>query len=82
MDFEEGTGRIVICARTKLPNNTVHIRFRKGDENINKIIEFGFSEDYIEREYELTGISGIYDEVLFVFLPGSDFDFKWFRFEK
>lgn len=82
MDFEEGTGRIVICARTKLPNNTVHIRFRKGDENINKIIEFGFSEDYIEREYELTGISGIYDEVLFVFLPGSDFDFKWFSLKK
>ena len=62
-------------------NRQVHIRFRKGDENINKIIEFGFSDDYIEREYELTGISGIYDEVLFVFLPGSDFDFKWFRFE-
>ena len=82
MDFEEGTGRVVICARTKLPNNTVHIRFRKGAESINKIIEFGYADDYIEREYELTGISGAYDEVLFVFLPGSNFDFKWFRFEK
>lgn len=48
---------LLYAARTKLPNNTVHIRFRKGDESINKIIEFGFSDDYIEREYELTGIS-------------------------
>ncbi len=82
MDFEEGAARIVICGRTDLPNNTVHIRFRKGDESINKIIEFGYADDYTERAYEISGINGGYDEVLFVFLPGSNFDFKWFRFEK
>ena len=36
----------------------------------------------LRENMSLRGISGIYDEVLFVFLPGSDFDFKWFRFEK
>ncbi len=82
MDFEEGATGITICGRTELPNNTIHIRFRKGNVITNRIIEFGHADDYTERKFELSGISDSYDEVLFVFLPGSRFDFKWFRFKK
>lgn len=80
-DFgEHMAGGIAICGKTSLENNTVHIRFKKGQEITNKIIEFSYAGQYTEREYELTGITGKYDEVLFIFLPGSRFDFKWFRF--
>ncbi len=77
---ENGAERIVICGRTPLKNNTIHIRFKKGENIVNKIIEFENAEEYTEREYSLSDISGRYDEVLFIFLPGSNFDFKWFEF--
>lgn len=75
-----GAGKISICGSTPLENNTIHIRFKNGEETVNKIVEFEHSEEYIERVYEMSGISGEYEEVLFIFLPGSNFNFKWFRF--
>ena len=76
----DGAGKISICGSTPLENNTIHIRFKNGEETVNKIVEFEHSEEYIERVYEMSGISGEYEEVLFIFLPGSNFNFKWFRF--
>lgn len=50
-------------------------------KNINQIAEFAYSEDYVECEFELSSVTGK-NKVSFIFLPGSSFDFKWFRFEK
>ncbi len=81
MNFgENGLSGITICGRTPLENNTIHIRFRQNGENINQIIEFPHSEEYTEQSYSLEQIAGICDEVLFVFMPGSNFDFRWFKF--
>ncbi|MFP4017437.1 MAG: glycoside hydrolase family 2, partial [Halanaerobiales bacterium] len=46
----------------------------------NQIVEFTQSEDYEERVFELGKVTGR-QKVTFVFLPGSNFDFAWFRFE-
>ncbi len=82
VDFSDGVKKLVICGRTELDNNTVHVRFRKGDVVVNKIIEFSFSEQFTERIYDICDIGGMYDEVTFIFLPGCKFDFSWFKFLK
>ena len=46
MDFEEGTGRIVICARTKLPNNTVPVSYTHLD--VYKRQVYSVYADYIQ----------------------------------
>lgn len=80
MDFgDEGLHKVKICGRTPLANNTIHIRFENETESINQIIEFGHSEGYSEREFELENVSGN-NKVSFVFLPGSNYDFAWFEF--
>lgn len=82
MDFgSKGISGITICGRTKLANNTIHIRFEDETGSDKRIIEFGYSDDYVMRHYELESISGK-GTVSFIFLPGSDFDFRWFRFEQ
>ncbi|MGN1085353.1 MAG: DUF4982 domain-containing protein [Lachnospiraceae bacterium] len=81
MDFgENGTSRITICGRSRLPKNTIHVRFHGENGDVNQIAEFSGSEEYVEQTFELTKVCGK-NTVNFVFLPGCDFDFKWFRFE-
>ncbi len=81
MDFgEKGFTQITICGRTKLPENTIHIRFfNEEGESVNQLAEFSYSEDYTEVNFPLNSVKGR-NKVVFVFLPGCDFDFKWFRF--
>ena len=80
MDFgEQGVSRITICGRTPLANNTIHVRF-VGEESVNQIVEFPHEEEYREHSFDLQPVKGV-QKVVFVFLPGCDFDFKWFRFE-
>ena len=82
MDFgEEGTEAITIMGRCQTRSNTIHVRFIKGGEEIKQIVEFPQSEDWEKRSFKLDKITGVWD-VIFVFLPGSLFDFDWFRFEK
>lgn len=81
MNFTEGANRITICGRTPNDINTIQIRYN--DENGNQqtqLIEFPYSFELTELSFELDYISGNRD-ISFVFLPGSNFDFKWFRFE-
>ncbi|CAH1057707.1 hypothetical protein [Paenibacillus pseudetheri] len=60
MDFTtEGTSKLVICGRSPIDKNTIHLRFEEGEESNIQLIEF----------------------TTFIFLPGSQFDFGWFRFE-
>jgi len=43
-------------------------------------VEFDGADEYVEREFPLERISGL-QTVTMVFLPGSQFDLKWFRFQ-
>ncbi|WP_418040460.1 glycoside hydrolase family 2 TIM barrel-domain containing protein [Paenibacillus xylanilyticus] len=82
MDFTaEGTSKLVIYGRSPIDKNTIHIRFAGEDGQSNQLVEFTHSEGYEERVFELEQVSGL-QKVTFIFLPGSQFDFGWFRFEK
>lgn len=80
MDFSEtGAGKIVIRGRAKKGSNTIHVRFFDGKEEIKQIVEFPACESYEEHSFPINRVKGRW-EVTFVFLPGSCFDFEWFRF--
>ena len=80
MDFgENGISGIEMCGKTPLDNNTIHIRFMKNGQTINEIVEFAGSDEYVNRRFDLNSINGKSD-VMFIFLPGSNFSMKWFRF--
>ena len=81
MEFgEQGFSQITICGRTKLQKNDIHIRFTgEGGESANQLVEFPHSEEYREETFPLKPVSSV-AKVGFLFLPGCDFDFKWFKF--
>ncbi|MBD5128798.1 MAG: DUF4982 domain-containing protein [Ruminococcaceae bacterium] len=82
-DFDElPPKKIVITGRSTLPVNSIHIIFgaENGNTETRVLAEFAGAENYTEREFAIDGISGKRG-VSFTFLPGSDFDFKSFRFE-
>ena len=81
MDFgKEGTSKVTICGRSKLAKNTIHIRFfLENGVSYNQIVEFEGSGEYVERTFPIDRMEGK-TKVEFLFLPGCDFDFKYFRF--
>lgn len=81
MDFgEKGCRQITICGRSTLPVNSIHIRFFYEDgESVNQLVEFAQSKEYKEVTFPLESCKGSC-RVGFIFLPGCDFDFKWFQF--
>jgi len=82
MDFApEGASRIVICGRSPIDKNTIQIRFEGADGETSQLVEFVQSEGWEERAFELDRVGGT-QKVTFIFLPGSNFDFGWFRFER
>ena len=82
MDFgPEGAGRLVVYGRTPLAKNTIHLLFSGEKGETRQIIEFPHAEEYEERVFTLERVTGE-QKVSFVFLPGSNFDFGWFRFER
>lgn len=81
MDFgSTAPKRLIICGRSELPLNSIHC-IVKGDSTARILCEFERAEEYTERSFDISGISGKC-EVSFAFLPGSNFDYKYFRFEK
>ena len=80
MDFGDTPAKkLVICGRSKLANNSIHLKF-DGEEGVKtELIEFAGSDTYVEREFDISGTIGK-NTVGFVFLPGCDFDFKYFKF--
>jgi beta-galactosidase len=77
MDFsEKGAGKITVCGRTLNEVNTIQIRYADRIQ----LLEFKRSSEYAEQEFLLEPIYGNTD-IQFVFLPGSSFDFKWFKFD-
>lgn len=80
MNFnKEGFTALTICGHSPLDKNTIQVRFQGNDGESTQLIEFDYSKDYVERTYSLASVSGD-QTVTFVFLPGCQFDFKWFKF--
>lgn len=78
IDFgENGVSGIEICGSTPLKNNTIHICFNKDGEESRQIVEFTGKNN--KQTFKLDKIFGIND-VTFLFLPGSQFDFESFKF--
>lgn len=80
MDFDHGITKVTLCARTNNPKDSVHLIFGKDEGETSEIIEFEYSKDYIRKEFAIREIIGV-NKVKFVFLPGCNFDLKWFQFE-
>ncbi|MGN1090539.1 MAG: glycoside hydrolase family 2 TIM barrel-domain containing protein [Huintestinicola sp.] len=80
-DFSETSpSAIVITGKSALPLNSIHVIFT-GDTETRVLAEFKGADEYTPRSFALEGIKGRC-KVAFAFLPGSDFDFRSFRFEK
>lgn len=81
MDFaSDGITKLVIFGRSPIDKNTIQIRFSNNDGESKQLVEFTYSDKYEEKVFELEKITGI-QKVTFIFLPGCNFDFSWFRFK-
>ena len=82
MNFgEKSATSITICGKSNTDNNTINIKFFDADNtSTTQIIEFENTDDYEEKKFEIKAVKGE-KKVSFVFLPGCNFDFKWFKFE-
>ena len=82
MNFGEKSAKsITVCGRSNSENNTINIKiFDKNGSSTTQLIEFAHTDDYEEKTFELEEITGE-KKIDFVFLPGCNFDFKWFKFE-
>jgi len=82
MDFgAEGCRAITLCGRSPIEKNSIRIQFQDQQGQKAQTIDFPYTENYQEMRFPLEAETGM-KEVHFIFLPGSNFDFKWFRFEK
>ncbi len=80
-DFSEAfPSKLVITGKSGLPENSINV-IVKGDTENRITVEFEGAAEYTEREFAVEGIRGKC-QISFVFLPGSDFDFKSFKFVK
>ncbi len=77
MYFSKKVSGIKIYGNTPIDINTIHIKFSNNNDSFTEIIDFLGNID--TQFFKLRNIFGKY-KVEFVFLPGSNFDFKWFQF--
>ena len=77
----EGATKLVVWGRSPIDKNTIHIQFSDEHGQERQIVEFTKTEGYEEQAFELEKVTGM-KKVTFIFLPGSNFDFKGFRFER
>lgn len=81
MDFgEQGATSISICGHSPIDKNTINILISGENGDSKQLVEFTYSEDYKVTTYNIEPIKGK-QTVTFVFLPGSQFDLKWFKFQ-
>lgn len=82
MDFTaDGATKLIVNGRSPIDNNSIHVRFESDAGSSVQLVEFSRSAGYEERVFEIDRVAG-QRRVTFVFLPGSEFDFGWFRFER
>ena len=75
----KGMTKLIICGHSPIDKNTIHVRFTTKDGDIDQLCEFTKSDGFTERIFTLDEVNGDAD-VTFVFLPGCNFDFRYFRF--
>lgn len=80
MDFSDGVTKITVCGKTPHENDTMQIRYDENGVQKTQLVEFKHADDYTVREFALDEIKGVKD-ISFVFLPGAEFGFDWFKFE-
>ncbi len=79
-DFgESGLRGVAIRGKSRLENNTIHLRFEGDGEPQRRVVEFPGCGDWQEVRFPLEPVRGRQD-VTFLFLPGCDFDFQSFQF--
>jgi len=81
MDFVKGASKLTICGHSPIDKNTITINMSGDNGDMKQMVEFDYSDGYTTRTYELEPVEGK-QKIMFVFLPGSQFDLKWFKFEK
>lgn len=82
MNFgKDGASKLVIYGSSPIDKNTIHIKLSNIEGESNQLVEFINSDGYERQVFQLDKITGL-QKLTFVFLPGSNFDFGWFRFEK
>ena len=80
MDFGDlGCSKLLVCGRSIGRKNAIQIRFLNEKSEFIQMIEFNQNDAYTEEEFLLEKVTG-HCRVSFVFLPGCEFDFKWFQF--
>lgn len=80
MDFTSDCAtKVVVFGRSPIDKNTINIKFANNEGESNQLVEFTMSKVYEERIFNLEKITGM-QKVTFIFLPGCNFDFGWFRF--
>ena len=77
---DEGAGGITIQGRTPLEKNSVHLLIDTAEGQRRELLEFAGGPDYGSVGFAIERIRGTAD-ITFVFLPGSNFDLRSFRFE-
>ena len=82
LDFGDGAKSITVCGKTPNALNSIQLRYT-GTDGVQhtQLLEFSQSYEYAEQGFPLEAITGVND-VSFVFMPGSKFDFEWFEFRK
>lgn len=83
LDFGERTApHLIVCGHSPIANNSLHLKVTAADGSVTAtLLEFAYSEGFEERSFEIPPITGSV-RAAFVFLPGCNFDFKYFRFCK
>lgn len=81
LDFGEGGSEaLIISGETGNPMNQIQLRYTPaGGAQKTFLLEFQ-QDGGREQRFDIPKLSGLND-VSFVFMPGSRFDFDWFRFE-
>ena len=82
MDFgETGVTKLIICGKTPHEVNNIRLLTEWEDgKKEQESLEFPMARDYKKVDFSITPKTGS-TKVSFVFLPGSSFNFEWFRFE-
>ena len=81
LDFGEGGSEaLIISGEAGNPMNQIQLRYTPAG-GAQKTVLLEFQQDGgREQRFDIPKLSGVND-VSFVFMPGSRFDFDWFRFE-
>ena len=80
MDFtDEGTSKIAIRGKSYIDKNSIVVRFDDEDGESRRLLTFTKTDGVDTQVFEFEKVTGV-QKVTFIFLPGCNFDFEWFKF--